>query len=95
MITQGLKMTQGQLEEMILGTPFLATSRDIINMDQGENIIGLEEDYLAYQVSRKHRCRSKYVMPEEEMENLKVEDYDQVRWYEHNDPKGRGFLSIT
>jgi hypothetical protein len=80
---------------MILGRPFLATSSDIINMDQGENIIGSEEDYLAYKVSRKHRYRNKYAMPKEEIESLKVEDYDQVRWYEDNEPEGQGFPSTA
>jgi len=38
--------------QIILRRPFLATSREIINVNQGEIIIRSGEDYITYKVLR-------------------------------------------
>jgi len=45
--------------QMILGIPFIATVRTIINVDQGKIIIRSGEDCITYQISGQHRCLKK------------------------------------
>jgi len=59
--------------QMILGRPFLATARAIINVDQREIIIRSREDYITYRVSSQYRYLNQNDVPKEET-NLKVED---------------------
>jgi len=64
--------------QMILGRPFLATARDIINVDQGKIIIRSGEDYIGYKFSGPYHFLKQDGVPkielhlnEEEEESLK------------------------
>jgi hypothetical protein len=52
--------------QMILGRPFLATARAIINLDQGKIIIRLGEDYITYKVYGQYHFLKRDGVPKEE-----------------------------
>ena len=70
--------------QMILGRPFFATTRAIVNVDQGEIIIRSGEDYITYRIFGQYRClKQKGVLKEET--NLKFEEEDEIK-----EPEGQG-----
>ena len=70
--------------QMILGRPFLATTRAIINVDQGEIIIRNGKDYINNKVSWKYRYLKQNSVSKEES-NLKVENQEKIK-----EPEGQG-----
>jgi len=69
--------------QMILGRPFLATARAVINVDQGKIINRSREDYITYRLSRQYRYL-KQKMPKKEP-NLNFEDHEETK-----EPQGHG-----
>ena len=63
--------------QTILGRHFLATAQAIINVDPGEIIITLGEDYITYRDFEQYCCLRKNGVPKEEV-NLKVECQDEI-----------------
>ncbi|AES87754.2 hypothetical protein MTR_4g033750 [Medicago truncatula] len=79
-----MKMRGLDRVQMIIGRPFLATFRAIINVDQGIIIIRSREDYITYEVSGQYNYPKHDNVPKEEP-NMKVEEEDKIK-----EPEGKG-----
>jgi len=84
-----MKMRRLDKVQMILGRPFLATARTIINVDQGKIIIRSREDYITYKVFGQY-CYPKQDRVLKEEPNLKVEKEE-----DNKEPEGQGLPSTS